>query len=86
MRRLASLYQLSGPTISIKDGGSPFCDFDAEFERCSWYSQQVGLGQGFHRARFESFFDIEKFECSSERVFEFRKLFKPLYSFNVCCL
>jgi hypothetical protein len=72
LRRLVTLYEMVHPTSPIHEGGSPFCDFDMDLERCSWYNQQVGIGgSGFKRARFESFFDVEKFQCTSERYFEF---------------
>jgi hypothetical protein len=42
-------------------------------ENCAWYTVQMGPERKeiFRRARFESFFDWEKFDCTSDRPFTF---------------
>ncbi|KAI6237326.1 hypothetical protein M3Y95_00253300 [Aphelenchoides besseyi] len=75
LRRLSSLYEMV-QSLPVIDGGLSSCEFDSQDENCAWYNQQVGLyGSGFKRAQFASFFDIDKFECTSERNFVFKNLF-----------
>lgn len=74
LKRLSTQYPFHNPPIPPESGGTATCNFDSEQEQCSWYNLQVGLeGSGFVKSRFESFFDVDKFECTSERVFAFRK-------------
>jgi hypothetical protein len=81
MRNLANLYVFpsGSPEVTVEKGGSLSCNFDTEEEKCSWYN--VPLTQalnGFVRARFESVFDLDKFDCTSDRSFVFgmKNIFK----------
>ncbi|KAI1730038.1 hypothetical protein Ddc_02715 [Ditylenchus destructor] len=66
------------------------CGFDAVNEPCGWYSTALPPNHGtmdnvenddddpqnnFQRARFETFFDLEKFDCTSDRSFPFDDYF-----------
>ncbi|CAD5222743.1 unnamed protein product [Bursaphelenchus okinawaensis] len=76
LKRLATEYEFVSIPIPIGSGGTANCGFDSDSEKCAWYNRQVGTqGNGFKRARFESFFDVDKFECTSNRVFAFEEYF-----------
>ncbi|CAD5232170.1 unnamed protein product [Bursaphelenchus xylophilus] len=76
LKRLATEYEFSSVPIAIGSGGTAVCGFDSDEEKCAWYNRQVGTqGPGFKRARFESFFDVDKFECTSNRIFAFEDYF-----------
>lgn len=73
LRRLAQIYNLNEHSTEkpIELGGSMSCGFDdLEAEKCAWYPVPLGGADGhLKRARFESFFELEKFDCTSDRTF-----------------
>ncbi|TKR60196.1 hypothetical protein L596_027483 [Steinernema carpocapsae] len=80
LRNLATLYPYqSKPELSTDEGGRLSCGFDRPEEYCSW-STNGASGIGFQKARFETIFDIDKFECTSERSFNFGKSLRNPFS------
>jgi hypothetical protein len=78
LRHLATIYEFpigndSVPSPAVEMGGNLNCSFNKAAENCSWYAVNFGTERKktFRRARFESFFDWEKFDCTSDRAFTF---------------
>lgn len=86
LRNLATLYPFLEyvPHTSVKNGGSLNCKFDnLETEKCAWYPVPLGGINGhLQRGRFESFFEIEKFDCTSDRTFSLGKLIFSFLNFS----
>lgn len=87
LRKLATAYEFpkEHPSAGTERGGRLSCGFDSSSEPCAWYSVSLmpkGVlregGVGFQRARFESFFELEKFDCTSDRSFPFDEYFLML--------
>uniref|UniRef100_A0A1I8AG04 MAM domain-containing protein n=1 Tax=Steinernema glaseri TaxID=37863 RepID=A0A1I8AG04_9BILA len=76
LRELATLYPFqSKAELSVEEGGRLSCGFDRPDEYCSWTASGSQDGSGFQKARFETFFDFEKFDCTSDRSFSFDEYF-----------
>uniref|UniRef100_A0A0K0DUD7 MAM domain-containing protein n=1 Tax=Strongyloides stercoralis TaxID=6248 RepID=A0A0K0DUD7_STRER len=69
LKNLATYYPFnnnSTNTPSLISNGSGDCNFDATTEKCSWRS---GGKNKFKIGGFESLFDLNKFDCTSNRDF-----------------
>jgi len=89
LKKLATAYEFPQEHHSTRSGGRLSCGFDSSSEPCAWYSvslvpkglfREGGGGGHFQRARFESFFELEKFDCTSDRSFPFDEYFLMLGS------
>uniref|UniRef100_A0AC35TRH4 MAM domain-containing protein n=1 Tax=Rhabditophanes sp. KR3021 TaxID=114890 RepID=A0AC35TRH4_9BILA len=79
---LATLYTFHKPNTiipTILNNGQTTCSFDFEPEKCAWYSEKTNQNK-FYKARFETLFDLNKFDCTSEREFNFDDYFLLGYS------
>uniref|UniRef100_A0A915EFZ9 MAM domain-containing protein n=1 Tax=Ditylenchus dipsaci TaxID=166011 RepID=A0A915EFZ9_9BILA len=83
LRALASVYEYisnqgRSPAMNkaiMKGGKHLNCHFDSEMEACGWYSMPMNTADTFQKGRFESFFELEKFDCTSDRSFPFDDYF-----------
>uniref|UniRef100_A0A0N5BEC0 MAM domain-containing protein n=1 Tax=Strongyloides papillosus TaxID=174720 RepID=A0A0N5BEC0_STREA len=69
LKSLATFYpfnEISKEVPSLLVGGSSSCNFDTQTEKCSWYS---GGKNKFKIGGYESLFDLNKFDCTSNRDF-----------------
>lgn len=57
------------------DGGYATCKFDAADEACSWFSAMTENAVIFNRARFDTVWDPQRFDCTSDRSFPFDDYF-----------
>lgn len=86
LHNLANLYLFpsNAPEVTVPKGGSLTCNFDTEEEKCSWYNIPLTSNlNGFVRARYESVFDLDKFDCTSDRSFVFGKQTQRLPMLNL---
>ncbi|CAB3398955.1 unnamed protein product [Caenorhabditis bovis] len=60
--------------LAVKDGGRITCGFDDEMEYCSWHNAADTLLK-FWLAKFDQFFDLDRFDCINSRRFAFEKNF-----------
>uniref|UniRef100_A0A0N5A2Z7 MAM domain-containing protein n=1 Tax=Parastrongyloides trichosuri TaxID=131310 RepID=A0A0N5A2Z7_PARTI len=77
LKSLATFYPFNKDPNKIPSlllDGHASCDFSNFKEKCSWHSE-IGGKNSFRIARYESLFDLNKFDCTSNRDFNFEDYF-----------